>query len=53
MRGYRKFTVALVGIAAGTALAYFGKLDAPAASLIGGIVGGFVAANASQKWAAK
>lgn len=45
----RKFFVALAGIAAGSALAYLGKLDAPAAGLIGTIVSGYLAANVGQK----
>lgn len=45
----RKFLIALVGIVAGCALQWFGKLDTTTASLIGGIVSGYLAANVGQR----
>jgi len=49
MMGYRKLTATLAGIAAATLLAWFGKLDGPAATVIGSIVGSYLAINVATK----
>lgn len=48
MRGYRKLAVSLLGLGLGAVLAYHGKLDAPAAGLIGSIVAAYVGANVGR-----
>lgn len=45
MRGWRKWSVAVLGIVAVAILAALERLDASAATSIGGMVGAFVAAN--------
>lgn len=45
----RKFLLSLAALSAGCALAYLGKLDATAATLIGGIASGYLAGNVTQK----
>lgn len=45
MRGWRKWSVAMTGIIAVAVLAGFERLDASAATSIGGMVAAFVAAN--------
>ena len=45
MRGWRKWSVAVLGIVAVTVLALLERLDASAATAIGGMVGAFCAAN--------
>ena len=45
MRGHRKWSVAVLGIVAVAALAAVERLDASAATSIGGMVAAFVAAN--------
>ena len=45
MRGWRKWSVTVLGIVAVTALAILERLDASAATAIGGMVAAFCAAN--------
>jgi hypothetical protein len=45
----RKLLIVVLGMAAGSALAYLGKLDAATAALIGSLVSGYLASNVSQK----
>lgn len=46
----RKFHLTLLGMASAVALAYLGKLDASAGTLIGGLVAGYLSANVGQKY---
>lgn len=45
MRGWRKWSVAMAGIVAVTVLALLERLDASAATALGGMVAAFCAAN--------
>lgn len=45
----RKLFVTLAGLASGVSLAYIGKLDTASATLIGGLVSGYLTSNVGQK----
>jgi hypothetical protein len=47
--GYRKWSVAVFGIAGAVFLSWFGMLDTQAAALIGTVVTGYLGANVGQK----
>lgn len=49
MRGHRKFIAYVLGLVACVVLALAGKLDGPAASLIGMLLAGFGLANVAAK----
>lgn len=46
MKGYRKWTVALLGVVLAFVLALFGKLTGDFTAVVIGVVGAFHAANA-------
>jgi hypothetical protein len=45
----RKFFVTLLGMAAGVALQWYGKLDQGSGFLLAGLVSGYMTSNVAQK----